>query len=135
MKIHCAKCGIDEELKQEEVKEASNFILNNNLEAIDYLSYFSLKRGKKCDNKKSHIFLFDSKWQEDIIKLTRDIKDNEQKYTLNEKLIEEMQGKVKQLEHQIETKVTENSDINLKKNNIINQILETTGNDRLELWK
>ena len=135
MKIYCANCEKTEELSSDELKEVSEFVLNNELEAIDYLNYISLKRGKICNNKKNHLFLFDMEWQEHLIKILREKEALIEKYNSNEKVIEEIKGKLKELEHQVEIKVKENNDLELKEHDIRNEVIKITGNIKLELWK
>lgn len=135
MKVQCVKCKSVEELTTEEIEEIAEFVLKNNLEASDYLNYLAIMRGKKCDGNKKHAFVFEEKWQDALIKLTRDRTDLMNKKTSTIKSIDELTGKIKELEFQLDNKQKELSDLEISESKFDDELIKSTGDDNWNLWK
>lgn len=143
MRVKCVKCGIIDDLKEDDIKLLAHVVKRYNQKAnpVDYVAVLSVIKGLCTDNDK-HIFIFDESFEKgvaDTIKEYNDaIKQNVERKVALDKIciqIEETNNELKELEKKKEYMLAEMSAGGMLIDNIELKFLKLTGTEDMEIWK
>jgi hypothetical protein len=142
MKVKCAKCGILEEMKEDDVKLLAHVVrrCNSKPSPVDYLSVWSIIRGLCKDNDK-HVFMFDESFDKEIADTIQEYNtakenNNERKSTLDKvrNQIEETSNILKELEKEKAYAIAEVNAGEMLIGNIKLKFLKLTGSEDMSIW-
>ena len=136
LKLKCTLCG-KEESNPEIIKEASAIIEKYGLKSEHFLSLINLMSGK-CMDSDEHSFVFDEAFSKNIEEIVTKLKLNLEE---SEKLTNEQRELLKQI-REFEIKIKESKSKNDERlqniyensNDLRKELLESTGNNLIEIW-
>lgn len=143
MRVKCVKCGIIDDLKEDDIKLLAHVVKRYNQKAnpVDYVAVLSVIKGLCTDNDK-HLFIFDESFEKsvaDTIKECHDAiaKNAERKVALDKVYIqiEEISNELKELEKNKEYMLAEMSAGGILIDNVKLKFLKLTGTEDMEIWK
>ena len=142
MKIKCTKCGIEEDISEEDIKLLAHVVKKYKAEPnpADYLGVLSIIKGDCNDNGK-HIFIFDESFEQEVVNTIKEYQDaiskNVEWHTALEKISNQIIGinnMLEDLEKNKEQVLAEMSAGGILIDNVKLKLLKLTGCEDTEMW-
>ena len=143
MRVKCVKCGIIDDLKEDDIKLLAHVVKRYNQKAnpVDYVAVLSVIKGFCTDNDK-HLFIFDESFEESVANTIKEYQDAmakniEIKIALSKvcSQIEETNNALKELDKKKEYMLAEMAAGGILIDNVKLKFLKLTGNEDMEIWK
>lgn len=143
MKVKCAKCQLEDDVNEEDVKLLAHVIKKYNPKPRpgDYMAVLSIIKGN-CSDGEKHLFIFNGSFDQDIATTIKEyedaIKQNVERKVALDKVrtqIEEASNTLKEFEKDKEYLLAEMSAGGILIDNIKLKFLKLTGTEDMEIWK
>ena len=143
MKVKCTKCGLEDDVNEDDVKLLAYVIkkYNSKPKPEDYMAILSIIKGNCTDGEK-HLFMYNGSFCEDVADTIKEYQDAitknvERKIALDKIClqIEETSNVVKGFEKKKEYILAEMTADGILLDNIKLRFLKLTGTEDMEIWK
>lgn len=143
MKVKCAKCNLEDDVNEDDVKLLAHVVKKYNPKPRpgDYMAILSIIKGNCTDGEK-HIFIFNGSFDQDVTTTIKEyedaIKQNVERKVALDKVgiqIEETSNTLKEFEKKKEYMLAEMAAGGILIDNIKLKFLKLTGTEDMEIWK
>ncbi len=143
MRVKCVKCGIIDDLKEDDIKLLAHIVKRYNQKAnpVDYVAVLSIIKGFCTDGDK-HLFVFDESFEKNVAETIREFneatKQNVERRISLDKVciqIEETSNVLKELEKNKEYILAEMAAGGILVDNVKLKFLKLTGTEDMDIWK
>lgn len=143
MKVKCAKCNLEDDVNEDDVKLLAHVVKKYDPKPRpgDYMAVLSIIKGNCTDGEK-HVFIFNGSFDQDVATAIKEyedaIKQNVEKKVVLNKIclqIEETSNVLKELEKKKEYMLAEMAAGGILIENVKLKFFKLTGMEDMEIWK